>query len=447
MSSPSQLSSPSQDPPDAPSARNPPAAAERRTAPSDLRGPGDAARRPAANATATTRGLAGTTLLVSVAMSVIGTSSSLFLVDGVGATPLMVGFFFVGRALLQIVMGLTIGALSDRTSNRRGLLVVCGCFSAAGAFTFMALRNYYLLLTIGGVFFGIGSAAFAQLFAYAREWADGRAMNPSSVNARLRALSSLAWIVGPPVGLYVLATHGFRVLYLIVALFHLSAAGLALWLLPDLPRAPRRATPAGNPRAGIPPSLWLLLSGVLLLFMVNNMYQIDFTLFVTRDLGYDASFAGLPLGLSAAVEVPVIMYLGTRTERFGKGRLVLLAALCATAFFAGLPFVHAKAGLLLIQGLNALWSAIALSVPVTILQDAMPDRLGTASSLYTSSFQTGILLGGACTGVVAQWAGFTNVFFVCATLTAVATLLLTLSLRAARAEATTDRPIIGTATA
>jgi SET family sugar efflux transporter-like MFS transporter len=74
--------------------------------------------------------------------------------------------------------------------------------------------------------------------------------------------------------------------------------------------------------------------------------------------------------------------------------------------------------------LNAVWTAIVLSIPVTILQDAMGDRIGVASSLYTSSFQIGILLGGATAGVVAEWFGFTNVFFVCAVLTAAATVFL-----------------------
>jgi len=369
-------------------------------------------------------GVVGNTALTGVAGAMISTSTSLFLADGVGATQLMIGLFVVGRGVLQILSGLFVGALSDRIGSRRRLLAACAALSAAGAFTFLELRNYYLLLAVGGLFFGLGSASFAQLFAYTRDFAEARAANPTFMNSVLRALTSLAWIVGPPVGLYLLTARGFGVLFLVTALCYLGAGALALWLLPDLAPAGAATGRRGNPFAAVPPQLWLLLAAALLLFTVNNIYLIDIALFVTRDLGEPATFAGLLLGLSAGLEVVIIMVLGARADRLGKERLMLAAAVFATVFFTVFPLAHAMAVLALCQVLNAVWTAIALTVPVSILQDAMRDRVGTASSLYSSSYQAGILLGGLITGVVTQWAGFTDVFFVCALLAAAAAFLL-----------------------
>ncbi|KAF4408199.1 sugar efflux transporter [Streptomyces lycii] len=371
-------------------------------------------------------GLIGSTGLIGIAGAMMSTSSSLFLADEIGATPLMIGLFAAGRGLMDIVSGLTLGALSDRIGNRRLLLTLSVFLSAAGALTYMLVRDYYLLLGTGAILFGLGSACFSQLLAYTRDFAENRALNATFFNSLLRAITSLTWIIGPPIGFLLIATFGFGVLYFTAAMLYLSGGVLSLWLLPNLRTEDAGRRPPGRAFSGINSSTWLLMAAVVLLLAVNNAYQIDIALFVTRDLGFDAGFTGLLLGLAAALEVPTMMYLGSRADRFGKWRLVLSAAVCATLFFAVLPLVETKAMLLLMQVPNAFWTAIVLSIPVTILQDAMADRVGAASSLYTSSFHGGVLLGGATTGVVTQWLGFTKVFWVCALLTAVATLLIAL---------------------
>jgi SET family sugar efflux transporter-like MFS transporter len=380
-------------------------------------------------------GVVGNMAFTSVAGAMITTSTSLFLANEVGASQLMIGLFVVGRGSCQILSGLFVGALSDRIGSRRRLLAVCGLLSAAGAFTFLELRDYYLLLAVGGFLFGLGSASFGQIFAYTRDLAEVRAANAGFLNSMLRALVSIAWIVGPPVGLYLMSAHGFGVLFCTAAVCYLVGSMLSLWLLPDLTLATREQHKQGRPRSAVPRSLWPLLSTILLLFTVSNIYQIDIALFITKDLGLPATFAGLLLGFSACLEVLIIMYLGVRAERWGKQRLLLYAAVFATVFFTGLPFAHGMTALVLLHVLNAVWTAIALTIPVTILQDAMPRRAGMASSLYSSSYQAGVVLGGAITGVVTQWAGFTNMFFVCALLTSVAAALL---VREARRPAASD---------
>ena len=370
-------------------------------------------------------GIMANTAIVGVAGALVNTSTSLFLATAIGATPLMIGLFFTGRGLLEVTSGLAVGALSDRTGNRRALLVVCALLSASGALSYAVLRNYYLLFAIGAVLFAVGGSGFAQIFAYNRDFASARALNPTLLNSVLRSITSTCWIVGPPIGFFLIDARGFAPVYLLAATLYATSGLLCRWLLPDLSRTVRKNTARGNPFAGIDRSLWSLVLAVVLMLTVNNIYQIDVALFITRDLHFEAGFTGLLLGLCAALEVVVILLIGRHADRIGKRRLVLAATACATAFFAALPFAHSKTALLLLQVPNALWTAIVLSIPVTILQDAMKDRVGVASSLYTSSFQIGILLGGVTAGVAAEWMGFTNVFFVCAALAAVATALLT----------------------
>ncbi|WP_405014573.1 sugar efflux transporter [Kitasatospora sp. NBC_01539] len=370
-------------------------------------------------------GLVGATGMIGIGGAMVTTSVSLFLSDEVGVTPLLIGLFFAGRAVMEIVSDLVVGAMSDRIGNRRALLAICSLLSGIGALCFAGLRNYYLLFAAAAVFFGIGSACFSQLFAYTREFADNRAMNPTFFNSALRSVTSLAWIVGPPLGFLLIDVRGFPTLFLTAAALYTAAGALCLWWLPNL-RVESGDASAGSPYRGIGGQMLLLMIAVVLLLAVNSIYQINIALFVTKDLGFDAGFTGIMLGTASALEVPVMMYLGSRAERFGKWRLVTAGALCAVVFFSLLPLADEKWMLIVLQLPNAAWTAVVLSIPVTILQDAMADRVGAASALYSSSFKAGIALGGATAGTVAQWAGFTDVFWVCALLSAAAALLLAL---------------------
>ncbi|MBK3580970.1 MFS transporter [Streptomyces sp. MBT65] len=372
-------------------------------------------------------GLVANTGLIGVSGAMMSTSGSLFLAEGIGVGPLLIGLFFLGRGVLGVLSGLAFGALSDRIGDRRLLLALCTLLSAVGTFAYVVVRDYYLLFAFGAVFFALGSACFPQLLAYTREFADTRALDATFFNSLLRALTSMAWVVGPPIGFLLIDAGGFGVLYLTVTAMYVLACVLCLWLLPkhSAPAAARGPRTRGNPFTGLGRSSWTLLVATVLLLAVNSVYQIDIALFVTEQLDHGTGFTGLLLGLASALEIPVMMYLGARADRIGKRRLVFYAACCATVFFAALPLAASRPALLALQALNAFFMAVVLSIPVTILQEALPDRVGAASSLFTGAFQVGVMLGGATAGVVIDRLGYGRVFWVCALLAALAAVLLT----------------------
>ncbi|WP_213450437.1 sugar efflux transporter [Rhizomonospora bruguierae] len=368
---------------------------------------------------------------IGVGGAMVVTSFSLFLADEIKAAPLMIGLFFAGRALAEIALDLVVGALSDRMGNRRALLAVCSASCGAGALSYMLLRDYYLLFLAGAFFFGIGGAAFSQLFAYTREFAEARGIGVAFFNSALRAVTSVAWIVGPPLGFLLIAEHGFGVLYGAAAALYGLAALSCLFGLPNVATTrhgdAERDTERQSLRhsfAGINRRAAILIAVIVVMVTVNMMYQIDIALFVTKDLGFGIGFTGLLLGLASALEIPIVLYFGAKADRIGRSRLVLIAVLCAVAFFVLLPMADSRWQLLALQVPNAMWVAIILSIPVVILQDEMPGRVGVASALYSSAFKAGMFLGGAVAGTVAALVGFTNLFWVCAILAAASAALL-----------------------
>lgn len=368
--------------------------------------------------------LSGTTVMSGLAVAMLSGTISLYLADAVRATPLMVGLFFFGRSVLEGSTDLIVGQISDRIGNRRTLLALCSFLSAIGAVCYMELRNYYEVFICGVIFFGIGGSYFAQLLAYTREMAEKSAIAADSLNSAMRSLNSMTWIFGPPLGFWLLQSHGYTGMFIPVGILYSLAGALSLWRLPNLSVRRHQSPGPRNPFRGLSRQAKTLMAITVLLLTAISIYQIDISLAVTRALHINASFVGLLLGLAAALEIPVMIFIAGRAERFGPWRLLLAAALCSTLFFCLLPLATTKPELLLLQVPNAFWVSLTLCIPVTIMQDSVGGGRGMASSLYSSSFKAGIMIGGATVGIVTEWAGYIDVFWVCGALSATAACIL-----------------------
>jgi SET family sugar efflux transporter-like MFS transporter len=375
-------------------------------------------------------GLAAATGVTGIATSVVVTTASLFLADAVHAAPLMIGLFFAGRGVAEVGTDLAIGVVSDRLRSRRALLALCCVLSALGALSYLLLRNYYALFVTGALFFGTGGASFAQVFAYTSEFARARGYSVTGFNSVLRAVNSAAWVLGPPVGFYLLSRASFASVYGMVAVLYVAGAALCQWALPLVPGqacldpGERDGRGFRQPFAGLSAKTYLLLGSVLLLAAVTSIYQIVIALHVTKDLRLDTVVTGWLMGLCAALEIPAAILIGARAERIGKLRLTAVAAAGAALFSCALPFAVSVPALLALQIPNAAWTAVVMSIPVVLLQEDVPDRVGVASSLYAMAFKGGVLLGGSVAGVTAAAVGYVNVFWVSAGLAAAAALLL-----------------------
>jgi SET family sugar efflux transporter-like MFS transporter len=358
-----------------------------------------------------------------VTAALMNTTSSLFLADAVHAAPLLIGLFFAGRGMFAIGVSLGAGWLSDRMPDRRLLLVVGGVSGAVGGLCFAVLRDYTAVFVTGALFFSIGAVTFPQLFAYANEFARARGRPVTAFTSVMRSVFSASWVIAPPAGLYVLTRYGFGPLYLATAGLFLGTAVLGRWGLRPIPRGPIPRRPRRGLSAAafaLPRRTWLLLGAVIAFGVVNQMYNIDIALYVTRTLHTGAQLVGWMAGLAAGLEIPIMIVAGHFADRFGRLRVVVAAAAGATVFFCLLPLARSAAFLLPLQVLNAAWTAVALSIPMVMMQDEAPGGAGVSSALYSSGYMSAGLLAGAITGVTATAIGFGNVFWVCAALSAAA---------------------------
>ena len=368
-------------------------------------------------------------MLVAFMMGIAGAlqapTLSLYLSREVGVQPFWVGLFYTVNAIAGIVVSLGLAKRSDNRGDRRKLIRFCCLMAVGTALLFAFNRHYLTLITCGVLLASIANAAMPQLFALAREYADSSAREVVMFSSVMRAQLSLAWVIGPPLAFMLALNYGFTAMFSIAAgIFAISLTLIAL-TLPSVARVEQPADAVQNQISGWKDSnVRMLFIASTLMWTCNTMYIIDMPLWISSDLGLPDSLAGILMGTAAGLEIPAMILAGYYVKRFGKRRMMVTAVAAGVLFYVGLIFFHSHTSLLVLQLFNAVFIGIVAGIGMLWFQDLMPGRAGAATTLFTNSISTGVILAGIIQGALAQSFGHFSVYWVIAGISLV-TLVMT----------------------
>lgn len=368
-------------------------------------------------------------MLVAFMMGVAGAlqapTLSLFLSREVGAQPFWVGLFYTVNAIAGIGVSLALAKRSDSRGDRRKLIMFCCLMAIGNALLFAFNRHYLTLITCGVLLASLANTAMPQLFALAREYADSSAREVVMFSSVMRAQLSLAWVIGPPLAFMLALNYGFTVMFSIAAVIFAVSLVLIALMLPSVARVEQ---PVDAPLAQIngwqDRNVRMLFIASTLMWTCNTMYIIDMPLWISVELGLSDKLAGVLMGTAAGLEIPAMILAGFYVKRFGKRRMMIAAVAVGVLFYVGLLFFHSRTALLLLQLFNAVFIGIVAGIGMLWFQDLMPGRAGAATTLFTNSISTGVILAGVIQGAVAQSFGHFAVYWVIAAISVV-TLVMT----------------------
>ncbi len=368
-------------------------------------------------------------MLVAFMMGIAGAlqmpTLSLFLSREVGAQPFWIGLFYTANAIVGIVVSLGLAKRSDNQGDRRKLILFCCLMAVGNALLFAFNRHYLTLVTCGVLLASLANTAMPQLFALAREYADSSAREVVMFSSVMRAQLSLAWVIGPPLAFMLALNYGFTVMFSIAAGIFVLSLVLIAFALPSMARVEQSAAVALTQVSGWgDKNVRMLFVASTLMWACNTMYIIDMPLWISSDLGLPDKLAGFLMGTAAALEIPAMILAGYYVKRFGKRRMMVTAVAAGVLFYIGLILFHSREALLILQLFNAVFIGIIAGIGMLWFQDLMPGRAGSATTLFTNSISTGVILAGVIQGAVSQSFGHQYVYWVIAAVSVV-TLALT----------------------
>ena len=367
-------------------------------------------------------------MLVAFMMGVAGAlqapTVSLFLSREVGAQPFWIGLFYTVNAIAGIGVSLWLAKRSDSQGDRRKLIIFCCLMAIGNALLFAFNRHYLTLITCGVLLASLANTAMPQLFALAREYADNSAREVVMFSSVMRAQLSLAWVIGPPLAFMLALNYGFTVMFSIAAgIFTLSLVLIA-FMLPSVARVELPSENALSMQGGWQDSnVRMLFVASTLMWTCNTMYIIDMPLWISSELGLPDKLAGFLMGTAAGLEIPAMILAGYYVKRYGKRRMMVIAVAAGVLFYTGLIFFHSRMALMTLQLFNAVFIGIVAGIGMLWFQDLMPGRAGAATTLFTNSISTGVILAGVIQGAIAQSWGHFAVYWVIAVISVVALFL------------------------
>ena len=367
-------------------------------------------------------------MLVAFMMGVAGAlqapTLSLFLSREVGAQPFWIGLFYTVNAIAGIGVSLWLAKRSDSQGDRRKLIIFCCLMAIGNALLFAFNRHYLTLITCGVLLASLANTAMPQLFALAREYADNSAREVVMFSSVMRAQLSLAWVIGPPLAFMLALNYGFTVMFSIAAgIFTLSLVLIA-FMLPSVARVELPSENALSMQGGWQDSnVRMLFVASTLMWTCNTMYIIDMPLWISSELGLPDKLAGFLMGTAAGLEIPAMILAGYYVKRYGKRRMMVIAVAAGALFYTGLILFHSRLALMTLQLFNAVLIGIVAGIGMLWFQDLMPGRAGAATTLFTNSISTGVILAGVIQGAIAQSWGHFAVYWIIAVISVVALFL------------------------
>ncbi|CAI1057940.1 MFS transporter [Serratia quinivorans] len=335
---------------------------------------------------------------------------SLFLTTEVRVTSLWVGFFYAVNAGVGIIVSFLLAKKSDRQRDRRHLILICYLLAAGNCLLFAFNRNYLTLITAGVLLTAIANTAIPQLFALAREYGERSSQNVAMFSAIMRAQLSLAWVFGPPLAFMLVVNYGFTAMFMFAAGIFLLVTLLAWWTLPEVARQPVSNEIDIPQKTVFDKDISRLFFTSVLMWTCSAMYLIDVPLYITAELGLPQSLTGWMMGIAAAIEIPIMILVGRYVNQVGKRLMMAGAMVAGILFYAGMLWFTSAAGLLVWQLFNAIFIGIIATVGMLYFQDLMPERAGMATTLFTNSISTGVILAGILQGILTEYGPHSSVY-------------------------------------
>ncbi|MFJ4222959.1 MFS transporter [Microbacterium sp. NPDC089695] len=373
-------------------------------------------------------------LVVSgIGMSITAPQITLFLVEELHLTDSQAGLYFLTN-LVAPITGYIVGSLSDRMGSRLLVFRISAVAGFVGWALMAVAMQAWMPFAINMLLLSAAGAGAAQLQAAVRDELNARPTPAdNSVIAVMRTAMAFGWVVGPVLGAVLGAALGLRPLLLLTGLSILLSIVPLIGVRTPPVRAERSSPIRSAPddpaelgaaatgativavRRSMAPLL--LFTAIYILIMCGETVKLAYLpLYMDRTLGMDAGLRGAVIGLQPLVELPLMLVAAKLADRVGVVRVLLGGATMAVGAHVAYASADAVAQpiLLLILGQLLMAGVIATFgvLGITVAQRLLPERVGTASSVFLSSYALNAALGGFLGSVGAAWLGMPHLFWI-----------------------------------
>ncbi|MBO9625794.1 MAG: MFS transporter [Microbacterium sp.] len=393
--------------------------------------------------------------------SIAGVAFQVLIVAVVAATPMQIGLLSALGVVPYLFLGLIVGALMDRWSRQRTLVLTSiGRALVLGAVPVLLLVDALGFWTLAAIMLALG---VLTLFADSASQPLLPALVPRDAlvqaNARLGQSETVAGTAGPAIGGTLLTLVGAPLLFVFESVVHAVSAVLQSRIRVREAAPPPRAQGRhighdiveGMRYTYRHRTLRPLAISVHIWFLGNSLAATLFAVYALRDLAVEPWAFGVALACGGVGGLLGALLAPTVGRMLGAGRAILVGRMLVALPWAALALVPLNASsslLLVLPLLSAAQFVYGLSMGIEDANDigyrqsVAPDAIqGRMNSTIRTVNRVVFFLGALLAGVLATVLGYPVTFGIAAGVFAVAALVVALSpLRDARHGETAEPP-------
>lgn len=174
-------------------------------------------------------------VLIATSGSLFAPVMSYYLNTELGFDPIHISIVFALLPLATIAIVQTIARFSDMGLQRPMIICIASLFGIASSMVLYSRPDFVTMCTIGLICLGTQPVAFPQIFASAREFAIKHVKQGSLMfTTFLRSLTSLSWVVGPPLAFAIALGGSFNLLFTVTAVIFFLCFLASYFFLPNV---------------------------------------------------------------------------------------------------------------------------------------------------------------------------------------------------------------------
>jgi DHA1 family multidrug resistance protein-like MFS transporter len=358
------------------------------------------------------RALTGVGFMVALGFGLVAPALPLFAREfGVGKTA--AGAVVAAFALMRLVMAPFVGRMVNAVGERLLLATGIGVVAVRSALAGLS-QSYWQLLVLRGAG-GIGSIMFSVSAASLLV-----RVTPSHLRGRAQGVWAGSFLIGlvcgPAVG--TVATFSLRLPFFLYAGTLVVAGIIGLSALRHSELAARDSARSE------PMALRLALGQRAYLAALAAAFAGDFALvgarsamlplYVREDLDLSSSWVYAAFLIVSLVSGALLLPMGKVADTVGRRPVIALGLVVGAVAFLVLPTVPAIAGLVIATLLIGVAAASDSVAPGAVMGDVVAGRGGTVVAVFQMAGDLGTVLGPVVTGFVADQAGYSPAFVLCA---------------------------------
>jgi MFS family permease len=364
------------------------------------------------------------TIISALTMAATGISSiltSLYL-QSLGATFSQIAFIQASVVITTLVASYLWGRFSDQLGRRKPILVI-GLAIIGIAYFFLSQAPTSGWAWAARVFEGTGSAAYATLsLAMMGDLLEKEKQRGRTIGV-WRGLGSLSFAIGAVSGGWIAEqTTQATALLMCVGLYG-TAAFCALWLRDlqpqpaTIPQTVNTTSPTAASSTSKPMLPFIFLLGVFFWICAHSASASMWPNYM-QSFGYTSTASGFLWGMAAVVEMVVMYFAGSFSDKLGRPPLMVVGALGISLTNLGyLTLAGFFPALLAIQLMRGVGFGSYTTAAMTFAAEHGEQKTrGRKTGIYNTATSAGGLIGTFIAGNLVQFLGFGTLYATCSVL-------------------------------